>query len=288
MSENKIQLKLPISTIGISTAENISLYHYLSGGTLLRLVLPSENKSLECKDYEICQIYNPNLYTLKELHLIDIEKLVRTWNADGIIFEGFGAQEIINNEFIDTLREKLNLPIGVRIFEPANIYKADFIVYDHFIEYNNLKTINFLKNYEASYPWLELQLYYREPLIEKFFPFAKIAGEKEIPIHIYLLDNKGGGPVKELYKEIRELNPYVYIHVNLYGEYITYCSNCNKPVAYREDGVLLTLELNNSRCWNCNKELPFKKIISKRSNQKLIKISGGDTLWYDPRAIQIY
>ena len=289
MSENKIQLKLPISTIGISTAEDLSLYHYLSGGTLLRLVIPSKMKNLECHDYDICQIYNPNLYALKELNLTEIEKIVKTWNINGIIFEGCGVEDIISNEFISKIKDVLNIPIGVRIYQPFDLYKADFIIYDHFIEYNdNLNVIKFLKNYKTSYPWIELQLYYREPLIEKFFPLARITGEKGIPMHIYLLDHKGGGPVKTLYNEIRELNTYTYIHANLYGEYITYCSNCNKPVAYREEGVLLALELNNNRCWNCNTELPFKKIISKKSDQKLIKMSRGDTIWYDPRAVQIH
>ncbi len=284
---NENALKFPITAIGLSTSESLSLYHYLSGGKVMHILLPSKNP-IRCKDFDICEIYKSNFGNLREINISDINNLIDKWGVDGVILEGVNLKDFIDNESLNNIKKQLNKPIGIRITEPINLYNADFIVYDHFLDYyNNVDLINYVKNFDKSHSWMELQLYYKEPILEKFMPLTSIAGKLGIPVHIYLLDNKGGGAVKELYNELININPYVYIHVNLYGEYITYCYNCKKPVAYREEGVLLDLELKENRCWNCGVELPFNKIISKKTDKMFIRMSNGDVIWYDPRAIQI-
>ncbi|AFZ70227.1 hypothetical protein Calag_0460 [Caldisphaera lagunensis DSM 15908] len=286
MSDKKT-LNLPVSAIGISTPEALSLYHYLSGGKVMHILLPS-TKPIRCKDFDICEIYKSNFENLREINISSIDNLINKWGADGLILEGCDIKNLINDELLDNIKKQLNIPIGIRIAEPINLYNIDFIVYDHFLDYyTNIDFINYINNFNKYNSWIEVQLYYKEPLLEKFLPLVKVVGKKEIPVHIYLLDNKGGGAVRELYNELKKVNPYVYIHVNLYGEYITYCYNCKKPVAYREEGVLLDLELKGNHCWNCGVELPFNKVISKKTDKMFGRISNGDIIWYDPRAIQL-
>jgi hypothetical protein len=276
-----------IASIGVTTSENLSLYHYLSGGKVLRLVLPPEKTNFNCRKYHICSIYNSNLVALKEFTLNDIKKLIELWKINGIILEGNISFDLLNNKIVD-MKNNLEVPIGIRTFNPVSNRYADFIIYDYFIDNpvsNSIDTIRFIK--DKGSPWKEIQVYYDEPIFEKFMPIAKSAGESMVPIHVYLLNHRGGKLVKDFYEQIKELDPYVYIHVELYGEYNTYCPNCGKPVAFREKGVLLSLEVENGKCWNCKYLLPFYNIISKKSDKTFVRLTGGDNIWYDPRAVMM-
>ncbi|MEB3692104.1 MAG: hypothetical protein G5Z43_000925 [Caldisphaeraceae archaeon] len=270
-----------MTSIGISTTEALPMYHYLSGGRVLRIVIPSEFNNFYCIGYDICSIYNMNLPSLKSFTIQQIKRLAEGLNVDGIILEGLGAVSLQSK--IVEIKKEIGMPTGIRIAKPINT-NADFIIYDHFLDnQTNVELIRFLKGKNS---WVELQAYYEIPLTEKFLPIAKVSGERNIPLHIHLLNHMGGKSVKNLYKELIKLNPYTYIHVDLYGEYDTYCPKCNKPVAYREENILKDLEIKNNSCWNCGYGLPFYNIVAKKTDPLFIRVSHGDTIWIDPRSIR--
>jgi len=189
-----------------------------------------------------------------------------------------------------------------RLVEEGAHGRVDFDIYDFLLIFNKslsdyyttsscsgriaLAVAPRLRDLRSAGSWVEVAGYLKEPVPERVLGLASVTADNEAPLHLFLLEHKGGGPVRDTYSRLRQVNPFTYIHVSLYSELITYCPRCGSPVAYREENVLKDLALGPSNtCWRCGYPLPFTHVVAKKTPDRVIRLSGRGTRWYDPRAV---
>ena len=284
-----------VTSIGYSTAEDLPLFHALSGGSVLRVVTFSEaaaNASISvCEDFEVGDLYASSLTgpPLKSVTPQQVAELARAWRVDGVFVESYRVSAL--QDFLVELKS-LGVPTGARTNVGDLPKGLDFLVYDALGTCDGSQEVTgpeidrALSALRTEGTWVEVAAYLREPVAEKALGLAYITSYHGVPLHIYLLEHRGGGAVKDMYERLRKVNPFTYIHAPLYSELITYCPRCGAPVAYREGAVLRSLELGpNSTCWRCGYGLPFTHLVAKKTAERVVLLSGGQTRWYDPRAV---
>ncbi|MGC9210213.1 MAG: hypothetical protein ACP5FT_02985 [Acidilobus sp.] len=283
-------------SIGFSTAEAIPLYHVLSGGSLLRVVPYVDAEAAasppECEGFEsLTELYKSSIAgpPLKFVTPEQLERLARSWKVNGVIIEGYQVSRL--SEFLSRLKG-LNVMVGARTILGDVPKGVDFLLADaigtcdpsyeipgHLID----RTLGALRSQGT---WVEVAAYLKDPIAESVLGLAYITSDHGVPLHVFLLEHKGGGAVRDMYERLRHVNPFTYIHVELYSELITFCPRCGSPVAYRDEGVLRSLELSPSGgCWRCGAPLPFLQVVAKKTPERVLMLSGGQTRWYDPRAV---
>jgi len=104
-----------IVSLGYSTTEALPLYHYLSGGSLLRVIVfsePPSSVSLSgCEHFDVINdVYAPSLTgpSLKQATPQQLAELARGWNVDGIVLEGYAISHV--EGFIAELKR-----LGIRL-----------------------------------------------------------------------------------------------------------------------------------------------------------------------------
>ena len=283
---------------GLATPESFGLYHYLSGGLLAVFVLysPSGDSLGECSEFQqLSEVYLPSMMgpPLKPARPGSLARTARNWGAAGVVLAAYDISAISDvDELLRALRSA-GLAAGIRTTRPpGNLKEYEFAVLDVLGRCNESLSLagtavsKFLEEARAGDRWIEVHVYMKEPVAELAIPEAFMTSAAGFPLHVDLLEHKGGGAVRDLYSRLRSINPFTYVHVPLYEEAVTYCPSCGSPVAYREGGVLKSLELVEGRCWRCGAPLPFRRVASKKTPDNLSRILGGAAKWFDPRAVK--
>ncbi len=294
-TEMKALSSIGVISIGYSTAEALPLFHTLSGGSVLRVVAYSTagaHAGLSgCDNFEVFDIYGPSLAgpPLKWVKPRQVAELAKAWGVDGVIVESFRASSL--GYFTAELR-RLGLVTGARTNVGDLPSGLDFLVYDALgtcdssFDVPGPEIDRALSRLRSQGTWVEVVGYLREPVAEGVLGLAYVTSYHGVPLHVFVLEHRGGGPVKDMYERLKRVNPFTYVHVPLYSELITYCPRCGSPIAYREGGTLRSLELGpNSTCWRCGTPLPFVHLVAKKTAERVVLLSGGQTRWYDPRAV---
>ncbi len=291
--------KLGIVYVGLSTVESIPLYHCCPGGTALHLVAysPAGPDVSRCNDFAVfSEVYTPSLLgpALKEVNPEPVLSLAKAWGANVILVEAASTSKLSGlEEFLVGLRTG-DIALGLRSLGILEVDPAllDFGVIDVGDYCNPALAVSgtdldkYMDRARELGVMIELHAYAKEPLAERFLGLANVSASHMYPLHVNLLEHKGGGAVRDLYTRLRSINPYTYVHVSLYSEEITYCPRCGSPVAYRQGGVLKDLELAEGiRCWRCGQPLNFKLVKVKKTPEPLARLLNGRVKWYDPRAI---
>jgi len=285
-----------IVSLGYSTTEALPLYHYLPGGSLLRVIVLSEPPSSAslsgCEHFDVINdVYVTSLTgpSLKQATPQQLAELARAWDVDGIVLEGYAISHV--EGFIAELKG-LGIRVGVRTNMGKAPKNADFLLLDALgtcsesQEVPGIEVHRLLRDLRSAGSWVEVAGYLKEPVPERVLGLASVTADNEVPLHLFLLEHKGGGPVRDTYNRLRQVNPFTYIHVSLYSELTTYCPHCGSPIAYREENVLKDLALGPSnKCWRCGYPLPFTHVVAKKTPDRVIRLSGRGTRWYDPRAV---
>ena len=284
-----------VTSIGYSTTEALPLFHALAGGSVLRVVAFSEASGkvsiAGCEDFDVADVYESSLTgpPLKSVTPRQLAELARAWRVDGVFVESYNVSALA--DFLVGLKS-LGIPTGARTNVGDLPRGLDFLVYDvlgtceRSLEVAGPQIDSALAELRSGGTWVEVAAYLREPVAEEVLGLAYITSYHAVPLHVFLLEHKGGAAVKDMYERLRRVNPFIYIHVPLYSELTTYCPNCGAPVAYREGAVLKRLELGpNSTCWRCGYVLPFTHLVAKKTAERVVLLSGGQTRWYDPRAV---
>ncbi len=288
--------KLKVVGLGISTIEYIPLFHYDPGGLALRVAIATDNElTYDCGNmFDICiygegrEVFDP--VPLEAETLIKYAKRLR---ADLLIFEGVDPITELDEDLVLKIKEA-GLHVGTRSFGQYNplLETLDVIVIDdiHVFSpdpgivldlYNLLEKI--LSNKQI--PWIEINIYLEKPILAQITPLLDRINQSYVPLHIHIADHQGGGPVTSLYEKIKMKHPYVYIHNPVYPHLDTFCPKCGAPIAAREEGVLLSLEINNGKCWRCGSILHFKGRVRKKTPKNIIIVTGGEK-WLDPRELK--
>ena len=280
---------LPVAGIGISTVENIPVFHYDPGGMAFRVILACRGSPLfECGDFDICAYGSPAVF---QPHMVGVGEIVRraVWSgADMILFEGLEPCKCLDSETLEAAREE-GLHVAVRTFGsgcPAGL-EPDVIIYDDIHEYAEDPSIildlqsSLERSIRAGNSWVEVNAYIPDPRTARIAGLLEILGGKLYPLHVHAANHMGGGPVRSLYEKARRVLPHLYIHNPTYPYLETYCPACGKPVAMREEGVLLKLEAREGRCWNCGAEIPFHGRIRDKTPRRVIQLTGGGR-WMHP------
>ncbi len=290
-----------VAGIGFGTAESIPIFHVLSGGSVVRVIINAQVQpgvDLEgCDDFnDIVELYTASIegQTLKNADSNSLIRIAKQWHANGVSLEGFDLSVLGDGlqDIIDDLRLQ-GLKVGIKTASLKHVYDVDFVSLDLFnhcskgIEVSGLELDKYLGQAQRQGSWVEVSVYMRRAVPEEVIGEASITGSHGFPLHVHLIEHGGGGPVRELYSRLRSINPFVYIHVDLYDELNTYCPRCGSPIAYRDGAALKLLELNDDACWKCGYRLPFRYIISKKTSRQLLALSGGGVRWYDPRAVML-
>ncbi|MGC9071666.1 MAG: hypothetical protein ACP5HK_03090 [Acidilobus sp.] len=283
-------------SIGFSTVEALPLYHFLPGGSLLRIIPFIEGgeqmPNVGCEDFEtLSELYRSSLAgpPLKRATPEQVVGLARSWRVNGVIVEGYQTSRV--SSFLQRLKA-FNLVIGARTNLGDVPSCVDFLLADALGTCDPSQEVpgtladKALSTLRSLGTWVEVAAYLREPIAESVLGLAYITADHGVPLHVFLLEHRGGGPVRDMYERLRRVNPFTYIHAELYSELITYCPRCGSPIAYREEGVLRSLELGpTGRCWRCGNPLPFSQAVAKKTPGRVLMLSGGHTRWYDPRAV---
>ncbi|MEB3788683.1 MAG: hypothetical protein GSR72_02175 [Desulfurococcales archaeon] len=288
--------KMTIAGIGVSTVESIPVFHYYPGGSSLRVITYSHNYvPFDCDDlFSIC-IYGkgPDVFEPVNMGLDHILALAKNFHVDIILFEGLDPLESLQREVIDMFRGQ-GFKLGVRIIGGSTISPLpdlDLLVIDDIHMFSDdpgliIDTMNLLERIrENSNPWIEVNTYMKRPALSPIAPLIRLTGEKGIPIHIHIADHEGGGPISDLYSKAKDLNPFTYIHNPLYPYLDTYCPFCGAPIAIREDGMLLSLEAPENKCWKCGKPLPLRGKVRKKTPRNLLIVTGTEK-WLSIREIK--
>jgi hypothetical protein len=288
-----------VAGLGYATSESLPLFHALSGGSVVRVVIYSGRPL----NFDMCEGFSDveEVYRLSEegppLKDVEPEKLLglaRRWRASGVVLETSYHKDPTLSEAVGAAR-RAGLKVGLRT--PAiegDLPRVDFLLVDYFrhcsgnYSYSGIDLDALLRLAKENDAWVEVNTYVEKPRAEDVMGEVSITASYGFPIHVHLLDHEGGGPVRHMYDVLRKANPYVYIHVDLYEQLNTYCPRCGSPVAYREGATLRSLELRDgTKCWRCGLELPFRFVVSNKTSAQALALSGRGTRWYDPRAVII-
>ncbi len=277
--------KLTIAGIGVSTIESIPVFHYYPGGSTLRVITYSHNYvPFDCDDlFSIC-IYGkgPDVFEPINIDLEHLLALSKNFHVDIVLFEGLNPLESLQIEVIEMFHDQ-GYKLGVRIIGGLEIDlppKLDLLVIDDVHTFSEdpgliIDTMNLLEKISGnSNPWVEVNTYMNKPAFSPIAPLIKHTGKKRIPIHIHIADHEGGGPISDLYSRARNMNPFTYIHNPLYPYLDTHCPYCGAPIAIREDGILLSLEAPENKCWKCGNPLPLRGKVRKKTPRNLLIVTG--------------
>lgn len=287
--------KVEAVSLGYATAESIPLFHMLSGGSVMRVIVFSRTSydGGSCDDFnDIAEVYRLSAEgpPLRELDSKDILRVIERWKASGLLFDAVKPRRELS-ELINEVRNP-KVKIGIKTPSLETLEGLDFLVIDYLkhcytnYSYSGLDLDRTLRLARELGQWVEVNTYLERPSVEEVLGEAEVTASYGFPLHVHLLEHEGGGAVRYLYNSLLKVNPYTYIHVDLYEQLNTYCPRCGSPVAYREGTALKSLELKDgSRCWKCGFEIPFRYVISKKTSAQLLALSGGGTRWYDPRAV---
>ena len=284
--------------VGLATPESFGLYHYLSGGLLSVFVLysPSGDSLGQCGEFQqLSELYAPSMIgpPIKPARPDSLARAARGWGAAGAVLVAYDINVVDGVDDIFKALKSSGLAAGLRTARPPRGLKEyEFAILDVLGRCNESLSLagtavsRFVEEARAGGRWVEVHVYMKEPVAELAIPEAFMTSAAGFPLHVNLLEHKGGGAVKDLYSRLRSINPFTYVHVPLYEEAVTYCPSCGSPVAYREGGVLKSLELVEGRCWRCGAPLPFRRVASKKTPDNLSRILGGAVKWFDPRAVK--
>jgi predicted RNA-binding Zn-ribbon protein involved in translation (DUF1610 family) len=289
--------RIEVASLGYAAAEAIPLFHMLSGGSVVRVVVFAKTSysAENCDSFnDLSEVYRLSAEgpSLKSLDSQDILKVVERWKASGLVFDVIKPGKELG-ELAKEIRSH-KLKVGIKTPSLETLEGLDFLVIDYLkhccssYTYSGLDLDRTLRLAKELDQWVEVNTYLERPRVEDVLGEAEVTASYGFPLHVHLIEHEGGGAVRYLYNSLLRVNPYTYVHVDLYEQLNTYCPRCGSPVAYREDGALKSLELKDgTRCWKCGFELPFHYVISKKTSAQLLALSGGGTRWYDPRAVII-
>lgn len=282
--------------IGIASMESIPVYHYSPGGIAVRVVLSSiEYPVYKCDSFPICLFgEGGRILSFQEVDERFIGARARAWSARSIFLDGLEPLVSMSERSLLILKdmaEAHRYSLGARSLGLANKEILDILDYlvidyvrDYAIDYSLPgEAIKFLYEALKSDVWIEASAYVREPDPRRLHPLVTALEGSETPLHVFIEQHKGGGPVKELYEELNRKLDYVYIHNDLYPRLDTMCPRCGSPIAARDEGILRSLELNDSRCWKCGYRIPVRGDVRKKTpSHLLITLDEGGVKWYHP------
>ncbi|MCE4619256.1 MAG: hypothetical protein F7C82_02225 [Desulfurococcales archaeon] len=285
-----------IAMIGIGSMESIPVYHYNPGGTVVRVAFSSiETPAYKCDVFPICVFgEGSRVLSFQEVDESFILGRLRAWSATSIFIDGLEPLNSLSREALNALRLKAksyHYTLGARTLGLADIEKIkllDYVVIDYMRDYslepalpgNAIKLLYDVLDLDA---WVEVSAYLKEPDIKKLHPLIVALEGTRVPLHVFIEDHKGGGPVRDLYSTLSDKLYYVYIHNDMYPRLDTLCPNCKAPIASRDEGVLRSLELRESKCWKCGYTIPFQGSIRKKTpSQLLLTVDEGGVKWYHP------
>lgn len=287
---------IPVAMLGLSSAEAIPLYHYTPGGVILRIALAGHAGTLfECEGFPICVFGDGSRLALMPVDTSLILYKARQWRVDAVFLDGLEPLNSLGeDELLDLIEafKRHGFRVGARtlgLSSPSVVERLDFAVIDYMKDYSvdpavpgeAIRLIYDLL--EVEKPWIEVSAYIKEPSFWRLHPLVLALSGSERPVHVFIEDHKGGGPLRDLYEELKRRMPYVYIHNDLYSRLDTYCPRCKAPIASRDEGVLRALEvLDDERCWKCGYKLAFRGRIRKKTPEQLLLSTEGGVKWFHP------
>lgn len=285
-----------VAMIGIGTMESIPVYHFSPGGLAVRAVYSSiEYPVYKCDAFPIC-VFGEGGRVLSPVEadsgfLLD---RARAWSAWSIFLDGLEPLNSMGEGALEELREnagKRGLSVGARslgLVEGERLWALDYLVIDYMRDYALDPSIpgdavKLLYKVLDSKLWVEVSAYLKTPDYGRLQPLVVALEGSDVPLHVFIEDHRGGGPVRDLYEKLRERLKYVYIHNDLYPELDTVCPNCGAPVASRSEGVLRVLEVRDGSCWKCGYKIPLRVPVRKKTPEHLLlTLDEGGVKWYHP------
>ena len=291
-------LELRIASIGYGSVESIPVYHYMPGHTATRIVAPGVEEALyQCEGYPTCQ-YGRGARAFETIP-VPLEKVLaraRIWGTPMLFLDGPEPLAQLGEEGLRELvgaARRAGLRLGARSLglAPASLLEqVDFLLIDYVREYAfdpSLpgEALLALKRLRGKV-WVEVAAYVEEPRLDPLHSLLLALEGSRVPLHVYVRRHLGGGPVRDLYKELARRLPYVYIHNDLYPYLDTNCPSCGSPIASRDEGMLRVLELRDGRCWKCGAPLDFTGPVRKKTPvQVRIAAREGGVVWYHPSSL---
>ncbi len=286
---NRDKERIPLAGIGFSPVEALPLYHYHPGGLAVRLLVAcGEPPPFSC-DYHLVCPYSRGLKALEPVDagLGELVERVRVYRPDLVVFEGPNPLSCIRDQTV-TVFQRVGISVALRSFGTERIsVRADVVILDDIHAYSSdpslrVDFLDSLSHAVRGRAWVEVNTYMEEPREDILYPLLHALRGSRVPLHIHVRHHMGGGPIRSLYTLAKRYVSHVYIHNREYPYLDTYCPSCGKPVAMREEGVLLDLETReNGTCWNCGNPVPFYGRIRKKTPPSTLILVGGGK-WVHP------
>ncbi len=278
--------EVEVNAVGISTVEAVPLFHYKPGGLAARLIVyPSKWLKAPCSaPFEPCEwLTAPRSFTGFLVKVDAIRQVVSRWKTDVVVLDGVETWRFTSSfKGLGPLAARTQLLIGEPLLEGL-----DVIIIDLAPERLNAEMLRAVAERALlNGVWVEANLYLEEPSQREAMEAARALRGLQAPLHVHILDHKGGAPVRRLYLALTGVHWPVYIHADVYSEIDTKCPRCGTYVATRHKYTLTSLALTGEgRCPSCHARLPFKPPLRRKTDVIVARTMGSTIIYIDPRVL---
>ncbi len=286
---------IEVVAVGLSTPESAPLYHYRPGSVSLRLYTGPRGLgvSYDCGGvgFDVCEwLEKPASFPRYRVRLDVLRRLGERWGAESVILDGLESWSYAN------IVSSVGLPLVVRsqgLEKPSGevLSLVDALIADYTYPILGKPELNSSlgETVRLAYSmgvWVEAAAYMESPLEPEMLAPALDAIEPGTPLHVFIADPMGGGPVSRLWKTLSSSHWPVYIHSPPYSQLDTFCPSCGTVLATRSEGVLTALELaQNGGCPRCGREIPLRGGWRRSTPRRLRAVAPEGVYWLDPRSL---
>ncbi|GAB6147915.1 hypothetical protein [Stetteria hydrogenophila] len=297
--------RIPVAGVGYSTVEAVPFYHFLLGGDALRLLVPPIRlrAPFECDFCSVGELNtSPGNILWGWAGCGDVVRLAKRWGVSMVFLDGVEPIVNVGAEAVGELFSELRsagVATGIRWqglggrpgpeWGPVDAILVDYapgMYSDPRAPYDILEFIDSYNPWEGGLH-VEVAAYEEKPDLQLLAPLVHRVEGKEVPIHVFIDDPEGGGPVLDLYKKLKKRTPYVYMHADPYSELDTQCPNCSVVVAVRTEGVLHTVAARDGKCPKCGYRLLLRRVVSEKTPRRVVAETRGETVWYPLQSLPI-
>ncbi len=231
----------------------------------------------------------PEVYPGVPLDASVLRHTVKMWRPSVAVLDGFEPLGTISiEEFRGALKE--GLMVGARIHgvaDLAGLEALDFsVTEDHssltgFSEAGGrlLKAVSVMVKAGVH---VEHVVYSVEPEVESLKDTVEVLADLEVPLHVFIENPRSWSLINRLYESLRGKLNYVYVHSEAYSILETKCPSCSTVVMARSPGILKASALTGGLCSKCKTPIKLKGPVLNRTPERISRITGGRTLWYNP------